>query len=886
MTTMHQDTDQLLESICALLRWFDHTMLTTISQLPESQVNAFLLGEHIVEHPEHANSFELSPAYRSGVSARLRANQSLYLTLRKSIFEYFLDQLQQKSKNETVEKIERECFYHFEELFILLIGLLDWTSIAKYTSELKTHCSQGLWQQQRLTLYDGYVAIRTQKYAEGEELIQSLFEYQTLEPYVTIHSLNALAQSQWYQANYDKALDLFERLRSEAKRYGNQIYEAVAMINMGIVYKDLGFYSRAYEMTEQSLAIFRTLDDHYREAHALYELGNNALSLGRLTQAQDYFQQAFQSYSELNVPARLATLHWSQGFMHQLLGEVAESEQSYLQAIALAQSPEIDTPSVVMDSQSYLGLLYQSQGHYDRALQAYDAALELAHNLKNEDAINNIMHRRGNVLERQGLFEQAQASYSQAINGIEELRSRIEGEEIKMGIIGTTQLAYESIILFCLAHQQAEQAFDYVERARSRAFLDVLSTKNPELYDSFAQDVVKLADIQAQLPPNSLLLEYYTVGVLPRGEHMLNHLPAENVAFRQVFSSTPKTILFAISQNDFRVFECNLDPNKLRPQINDPSPIRRLLRGRVPAQLYEQLLAPASELIAQSDLVYIIPHGPLHYVPFSALFAAQQAINPKTHFPALAQAPSATVLLRSCLGRPIPEHIQQSLAIGYNDPEGTQELRYAESEAQHIAGMLGGVSLVGDYAKFDALRQHAPQTRWLHISGHAYYYAHDPLASELKIGPNETLNARTIASELDLNAELITLSSCTSGVAQIAAGDEQLGLQRAFLYAGARAILCSLWEAADFVALLLMDQFYRLLKQGVAPAFALWQAQMNIRSMNGLAVSQTIERWRIEDPNFVAQLDELPTIPPEQYDTLVYQDPIWWAPFILIGKAN
>ena len=56
--------------------------------------------------------------------------------------------------------------------------------------------------------------------------------------------------------------------------------------------------------------------------------------------------------------------------------------------------------------------------------------------------------------------------------------------------------------------------------------------------------------------------------------------------------------------------------------------------------------------------------------------------------------------------------------------------------------------------------------------------------------------------------------------------------------------------------------------------------------MTGRDVAATIERWRADDPEFVAALGELPAIPPEELDTLLYADPIWWAPFTLIGKAD
>jgi CHAT domain-containing protein len=253
--------------------------------------------------------------------------------------------------------------------------------------------------------------------------------------------------------------------------------------------------------------------------------------------------------------------------------------------------------------------------------------------------------------------------------------------------------------------------------------------------------------------------------------------------------------------------------------------------------------------------------------------------------PALAFAPSATVLLRSCLGRPSRGGAAGALALGYNDPQG-QPLRYAEAEAHHVAGLLGGAAIAGPQPKRERLLSEARQARWLHFSGHAIYNPRDPLDSELRTGQGESLSARAIVGELDLDADLVTLSACTSGVSQVVAGDELLGLQRAFLYAGARAVLCTLWEAADFVALLLMDRFYADLRRGQPPAAALRDAQARLRAMTGRDLVATLDRWRAEEPQFVAALGELPEIAEDQLDQQLYADPTWWAPFLLVGKAD
>ncbi|MEP7190833.1 MAG: CHAT domain-containing protein, partial [Roseiflexaceae bacterium] len=482
-------------------------------------------------------------------------------------------------------------------------------------------------------------------------------------------------------------------------------------------------------------------------------------------------------------------------------------------------------------------------------------------------------------------------AYAQAIEGIEALRDATDAEEIKIGLLGTAQQAYESMVLLCLALDRPAEAFHYVERARSRAFLDLLAKKqalaDPALFDALAQPVATLAEVQAQLREDALLLEYFTIGVLPRGESLINQLPPENTRLRAHLTLPPQTIIFAITRDRMEILRPQLDPNTLRPQPGDPDPSQRLLRDRLLTHLHAQLIAPAEALLGGRTLLYLIPHGPLHSVPFMALRSAAGAHLLDAAGPAIALAPSATVLLRNCLSRPLGkvQHTLELLALGYND-QGEHALRYAEAEADHIARLAGGQAWVGAAATNQRLIDAGPQTRRLHIAGHAAYDPHDPLGSYIQVGKDERLSARAIMRNLELEADLVTLSACMSGQSQVISGDELMGLQRAFLYAGAQAVVCTLWQAADFVALLVMDRFYMALHSGSPPATALRDAQVALRDMTGRDLLAALDRWQGDDPAFVAALGALPELPPEALDATIYADPFYWAPFMLVGNPD
>ena len=880
-----------LLSICALLRWFNRDVLRALTGERDMEVEALLSSDLVLPAESHG-AYQLRADIRTDALARLRAElPSDELTWHRRIFDYLLSRMQESAPSDQQAADEDRLLYHLSELFLLIAARQEWHMFAEYMSAIRAHGPYQARLERWFAFYDGFAALRTQKYNHSIAILSALREQSDIESELRVQVLNALGQLAWFQSQYDQALALYQQTFTLAHATGNWFYEAVALGNMSTIYCDIGDYAQAGTLGRQSLQIFRSFGERYREALILYNLGNYAIKLGRWNEAQDHFQEAIALYTTLGAPARLAYLHWGQGLLAHMLGDESQSELAYRLADAIAQSPEYSQPELTLDIHFQLGFLYQTQARWDAALAEYEHAIKLAYQLRNQYSANLIHYRRGNLFEHQGRSHDAFAAYVQAIEGIEAMRDATDAEALKIGLLGTAQQVYESMVLLCLALDRPAEAFHYVERARSRAFLDLLAKKqalaDPELYDALAQPVATLAEVQAQLREDALLLEYFTIGVLPRGESLLNQLPSENTRLRTHLTLPPQTIIFAITRDRLEILRPQLDPNTLRPQPDDPDPSQRLLRDRLLTHMYTQLIAPAEALLHGRALLYLIPHGPLHSVPFMALHSVAGAHLLDAAGPAIALAPSATVLLRNCLNRPPfkAPHRLTLLALGYND-QGLNMLRYAEAEADHVAQLTGGQSWVGPAAKRQHLIDAGRQTRQLHIAGHAVYDPHDPLGSYIQLGEGEQLSARAIMRELALEADLVTLSACLSGQSQVMSGDELMGLQRAFLYAGALAVVCTLWQAADFVALLVMDRFYSALHSGSPPAIALRDAQVALRGMTGRDLLAALDRWQAAYPAFMAALGALLAVPPDALDIAIYADPFYWAPFMLIGKPD
>ena len=149
-----------------------------------------------------------------------------------------------------------------------------------------------------------------------------------------------------------------------------------------------------------------------------------------------------------------------------------------------------------------------------------------------------------------------------------------------------------------------------------------------------------------------------------------------------------------------------------------------------------------------------------------------------------------------------------------------------------------------------AFKRYGEGFRYLHIASHGTFNADSPLTSALLLAKDAENDGTLTVGELysmRLNADLVTLSACETGLGKIANGDDVVGLTRGFLYAGSRSIVASLWKVDDEATAYLMTRFYGALK-GTSKREALRLAQLETRKK--------------------------------------YPHPYYWAAFQLTGEAN
>jgi CHAT domain-containing protein len=263
----------------------------------------------------------------------------------------------------------------------------------------------------------------------------------------------------------------------------------------------------------------------------------------------------------------------------------------------------------------------------------------------------------------------------------------------------------------------------------------------------------------------------------------------------------------------------------------------RLSTDRENRALTGWLVSPFSKNLSGVNHAIFVPHGILHYLPFSALKDGDGKALIESFSVSL--APSATVL-GYCADKKKNRAFKGVLALANPDLGGEKtDLPFAERELQALKRTYKTVrAYTGQAATESALRSSSGNAYTLvHFACHGEYEPETPLFSALLLSPEGKDDGRLEAGEIfdmHFDCEIVALSACETGLAQITRGGEMVGLARSFLFAGAPSVVTSLWKVDDLATAVLMKRFYRYLKQGYAKAEALRRAQVFVKeSLNG-----------------------------------------------------
>ncbi|GAB4549975.1 MAG: CHAT domain-containing protein [Rhizobacter sp.] len=570
----------------------------------------------------------------------------------------------------------------------------------------------------------------------------------------------------------------------------NEDLRSLAQRDLAIAYNYAGLLDEAERFAQGALAL-KPKNPQQAHAPAHKVLGDVAVRRGRYGDAADAYKRSLELASDRFRPLVLVSL----ANAYTAAGRPRE---------ALEQLDKL--PSGEADK---LGAFHKrSRANALLAARLPDQAESLFKQVASDSTSGDALYNRlwateglGRVELQRGNKPAALKSYLETVSLADSLRGKFQSEEFKTGLFGDIQKVFDTALDLSIATSNFEAAWTLSEASRSRQLLDAIRDRAA---DSLAEQRVTLTELQKTLGSGEAVLQFHVLD-----NRSIVWLITRSGMSASVISQGQAGLAALVENFRSSVIERRRDTTTLAVALN------KLL-------LADLDLTPTLRL-------FVVPHGPLHYLPFQALHDGRGFLIERT---ALTVWPSSAVgaRLQARGNAPAP------VLLGFGNPSTDKNvpLPGAEREVQQVAKLFprNEVFVQKDATK-ERFKAGAGRANMVHVAAHAELDDVDPLFSRILFASdaNESglLEAREIYT-LDLRGvRLITLSACESGLGRVARGDEIIGFTRSLLSAGANSIVASLWPVADDSTDVLMSRLYRELAAGRDLMAGMQQAQLEVQ---------------------------------------------------------
>lgn len=585
-------------------------------------------------------------------------------------------------------------------------------------------------------------------------------------------------------------------------------------------FQRLGEDQEAWRQRRSALGGTARLGDRRRLHGALYEAAHSLVEEGAPALALDILAELLESDLAWARAGALAETHLLHGQALELLGRGAEALAAFqaaeAQSAAIGAGPLRDRVAAEISLAEGEGLVARDPR---RAVESLTKTLESQLGEGYRFQVIRVLTARARAYRALGDEGRVKTDLERAIAEHERVRGSVRDEQLRLSYFERAQAAFDEMVSFELDRGgEGEEAFDYAERARSRLLLDLTAGEagGGSLPRALSGDAVR-----ARLPRSVGLIEYAV-------------LRDQVVAWMAVAGGEPLHAVRlsndpAITARQVRALRNALERRAGEREIHDAA-----------AALFDVLVRPLVDRLPTNAAVVFVPDRFLSQVPFAALLDARSGrylIEDRL----VAVAPSATLYVAAVEGGSRFRRSARWSTLAVGDPAfdtarypGLPRLPEAAAEAREAAALDPGSELLeGAAATRDAVLAGAGRHRVLHFAGHALLDASQPTGSHLALAPGEraddgALYASDVAGLHLEGTELVVLSACRTA-ADVAGGREVLtGLAAAFLAAGPRVVVASLWDVDDRATRELMRAFDLALPKEGEPASALRAAQLQL----------------------------------------------------------
>ena len=694
----------------------------------------------------------------------------------------------------------------------------------------------------------------------------------------------------YLRGRYSAALEAYSRLRQQFEETQSFRHHALCDLDEAEIYLQLNLSTDAAALAMRAAGQFEKLGLRYEQAKATALYGVALMQVRRFAEALEVFRNSQEIFELEQNQYWIGLLELYRAEVHLYLRRFWEAQGLASQAKAIFEGLRI--PSKRIFSLVLLGRVAMSLNDLDAANRYASEIATIVKSVKMPLVLFPYYLLCAEIAERMRKWDEARAHYESAAQELERHQTRLHHDDLRVTFFKGRHQAYDALVRLSLDAEDSSEAlaraYAWCERARSRGLIELLSHYAPsgqtEVRQSLVAKVNRLreelnihyARSQPELRPIPAWSDFETITVKEQElartlrdvsaadpeyaslqqvsvatiESLRSSLP-ERTTLVEYFTTGDEVLAFVVSREDARVVR-RLCPasrvfsvqDRLRFQLEQfmlgkdyaTTHAKQILAStnRHLQRLYRNLIAPFANQIRTPHLA-IVPHGPLHFLPFHAFFDGEKYLI--DHYE-ISYAPSASVL-KYCLEKEdVPG--KSPLLVGVAD----ENVPLVNEELLRLERLFPNARVLRDEsATREAFIESCKTTEFLHIATHAVFRQDNPMFSSFKLADGWSTAFDLFSMTCQTN--LVTLSGCQSGMSEVTGADDLLGLMRGFLYSGARSLLLSLWNVNDESTAALMVDFYQEWQKGTAKSTAFRSAMLRTRE--------------------------------------AYPNPFHWAPFLLIG---
>ena len=656
-------------------------------------------------------------------------------------------------------------------------------------------------------------------------------------------SLSLLGRSLLYMDSEDwpRIIDCFERCSSILGDMGKKDQAAVEYQNLAATYIEQGSFLKERDQPEQAAAAYQ--------------------------RAKQRLLQAVAVHRECAEPSHLPAALINLGTVYSNLENWDQACQTYEAALTAAADAGDEGRRLEIAAANNLGQIFLDQRRPKEAIAPLLRAAKLAEGF-GVDGVEAkhylVAHGHlGQALSSLQRDEEAYPILSRALQCLENYRNSFVSERSNLGLTKGFRWVYEAMISCCAALGEAQpdrriEAFNWAENVKWR-MLTVILRYLPLRLQNMPPEEIRLEERNLIARVFALLAEPSQANRVPEAEQVSerlhriwDELEPQYPDYARIRKEQGVTVKEAAALLDDEVpvlleyylgeeygtavaFVIHRDrevPDVVRLNTTTEelrSRLWELLPGDEPKSLdsfneisnwfYGKIIEPALPFVPEGVGICVVPSGPLHNVPFAALYDGQRYLiqrNPLVVAPSAtalrwwvcknARRPSRCLIFTATIGGPdsldldgFERLARKEIAPLFTDPPPTI-VSPTESTKQRL---------------LNELAYQGPQKSWdvVHIACHGLFDKNNPLSSCLELAgdsadTSKNLTAYEILTSCRPDATLVTLSACESGTAQTSTGDEVTGLAPAFLFGGASTVLASLWCVQQDVGVAITRRFY------------------------------------------------------------------------------